>query len=279
MNNRSSRSLVLGGGLLVSCTLWAQEKIPLTDDVSRADLVRFGSGLSGGKRAYPRRFSFPKDVRASSTFGVDVSHYQGNIDWSKFGNQRVGFVYIKASQGEKGYDPMFKRNWNAVPTVPSAKIRRGAYHFLTAVDPANAQAKNYLSTIGTLGADDLAPCVDIEWDLVKDRTGHLIDRWASLSPDMILEKVQTWIKAVEAATGKQPIIYTNAAWWNSRVGKNEGLGNYRLWVADYASKSLGREEPVVPKNFKWYLWQITDSGVIDGSGLKGGVDTSVMRAD
>lgn len=272
---------VLTAGVIFSSgNVLAEDKIALTNDFSRSFLAKYAQSLEGGKRAFPRKFEFPANARPDSTFGIDVSHYQGAIDWSKVSGQSVQFVFIKATQGASGYDPMFKKNWEGVLSVKNVqnKIQRGAYHFLTANNPAVAQARNFLTTVGQLATEDIAPCVDVEWDFSKNSDGQVVDRWAKLKPEEIVSVIKLWINEVEKSTGRRPIIYTNAEWWKSRIGSNHGLDNYKVWIADYTSKSLGRESPVVPPNFNWLMWQITDRGVIKVAGLTNGLDISVIKS-
>jgi lysozyme len=128
--------------------------------------------------------------------------------------------------------------------------------------------------------------VDVEWNFLRrdgkwvlDGNGNKLDQWASLSSAEIVTRLKGWLSQVEAATGKRPIIYTNAIWWNARVGKSTDLDAYKLWIADYTSKSLGRESPIVPGKLSWAFWQLTDKGVVKAAGLTKGLDTTVLRGD
>jgi len=264
----------------------AEDRVVLTNDFSRDELAVYAQSLEGGKRAFPRKFNFPDHVKAGKVFGIDVSHYQGKIDWTKVSGQGVSFAYIKATQGSNSYDDFFERNWVAVGKLPDgvSPLRRGAYHFMTAKDSAGAQAQNYLKAVGKLNPKDLPPCVDIEWDFLRknnkvvlDEHGNKIDQWASLSSSEIVSKVHSWLDEVESKTGKRPIIYTNASWWNTRIGEGSGLEDYKVWIADYSSKSLGRESPVTPKKFTWLFWQMTDRGTIKAADMNKGVDTTVLN--
>jgi lysozyme len=273
---------------LSSPTVLAQQRIELVDDTSRDELALYAQTLGTTKRAFPREFRFPDDVKGGKVFGVDASHYQGDVDWRKVSERSVRFAFVKASEGSQRYDGFFERNWRALGDLvegPSS-MRRGAYHFMTANDSAAAQAKNYLNTVGKFRPEDLPPCVDVEWNFfrrdgqwVLDGNGNKLDQWASLSSAEIVTRLKSWLSEVETATGKRPVIYTNASWWNARVGKSNDLDSYKLWIADYTSKSLGREAPVVPGKLSWAFWQLTDKGVVKGAGLTKGLDTTVLRGD
>jgi len=263
-------------------------KVPLSDEPSRDDLAKYAASLEPPSRAFPYEFRFPDDVRTDKVFGIDVSHYQENIEWEKVAKQGIRFAYIKATQGEEYYDPAFERNWPAAGKIEARdlSLRRGAYHFMTANGDPRLQAQNFLGTIGRLESNDLPPCVDLEWDwLVKDRKyvpdrkGKKIDAWASLSPAEIAERVTTWLRIVEEATGKKPIIYTTSSWWSSRIGPNSSLRGYSFWIADYTSKSLGREDPNVPERLSWSFWQLTDQGLLSHGGIDKRVDTTVFHGN
>jgi lysozyme len=208
------------------------------------------------------------------------------VDWAALARQKILFVYIKATQGSRYFDPTFSTNWNGVaqPQASGNRVRRGAYHFMTASDPPDKQAQNFLSTVGTLGTGDLPPCLDVEWDvrrvdgkLLTDEKGRAIDAWAQLPADEIVARISSWLKSVETATGKKPIIYTNKIWWKQRVGNNTSLASYPLWIADYTSKSLGKEQPSVPGNFSWSFWQLTDKGTLKLGGIEKPVDTTIYN--
>jgi lysozyme len=274
--------------ILLSMSLCAaeDERSPLADDLSRDELAKYAQSLGPHLRALPYEFSFPDDVRKNTAFGIDVSHYQGDIDWNIVARQKIVFVYIKATQGDQYFDPYFSKNWTGAAQTGtfSSKIHRGAYHFMTANDSPEKQAQNFLSTVGLLRGWDLPPCVDVEWDLTRqngsvvlDQKGRPIDAWANFSSDEIVRRISSWLKLVEAATGRRPIIYTNAEWWSERIGRNKSLTNYPLWVADYTSKSLGRESPTVPPEFSWSLWQLTDQGVLRLGGIQKPVDTTIYN--
>lgn len=262
------------------------ERSPLVDDLSRDELAKYAQSLGPPLRALPYEFTFPDDVRTNAAFGIDVSHYQGDIDWNVVARQKIFFVYIKATQGDESFDPYFSKNWAGAAQAgnPGSRLHRGAYHFMTASDSPEKQAQNFLSTVGILGDGDLPPCIDVEWDFVKennkvakDKNGRPIDAWATFSSEEIVRRISSWLVLVKAATGKKPIIYTNAEWWSQRIGNNKSLTAYNLWVADYASKSLGRESPAIPPGFTWSLWQLTDQGVLRLGGVQRPVDTTIYN--
>ena len=275
--------------LIVSTVLFCHQSTfaatALANEPSRDDLAKYAASLIPGNRAYPIRFRFPNDLRPNSVFGIDVSHYQGEVDWTTVAKQGVTFAFVKATQGSDYYDGSFRRNWKSLAELASGrgKIFRGAYHFMTATDDPSRQASNFLQTVGSAGSGDLPACLDVEWDflirdgkIVYDGRGNRIDLWSHLTSDQIVAAIRIWLKAIETASGKRPIIYTNAQWWAERVGSERSLRDYPLWIADYTSKSLGAERPNVPFSFSWWLWQLTDQGSLKLGGVNGLVDTTTF---
>ncbi len=171
--------------------------------------------------------------------GIDVSHYQGDVDWQAVRAAGMEFAFAKATQGTGYVDPRFSRNWQA---MKAAGLRRGAYHFFEAGDDPTAQADHFVATVGTLGPDDLAPVVDVE-------RGGGIPSAAS---------VQAWLDPVEQATGRKPIIYVSPSFANDHLGS--GFGAYPLWVADW-----NVAQPQLPHGWStWTFWQYADKGAVAG---------------
>ena len=176
-------------------------------------------------------FTFPADVPDGAVFGIDVSHYEGNIDWPSVANQKIGFAYVKATQGLQYVDDKFQANWKALGdlatasgSTPKSVLLRGAYHFLSAdIDPG-LQAANFLYHVGPYGVRDsianidLPPCIDVEPDLTT-AGGDTIDRWdgASHTPDDNIFRIKMFADMVELETGVRPVIYTVASWWNEHL--------------------------------------------------------------
>ena len=270
------REPLLVSSLLVAVLLVSSGRAAATFDGA----IQAGNGASipsaeSESTAFQQKFRFPEDAGPTSVFGIDVSHYQGEIDWSQVSDQSVAFVYVKATQGSTHLDRQFTDYWQSLEQ--QGNIFRGAYHFMSAVaDPAE-QAANFLETIGETTSADLPPCLDLEWDYGTNDGGSVVDRWAKLAPDEIVARALVWLKAVEAQTGKRPIIYTNSRWWKARIRDSKELAGYRLWIADYDDESLRSRAPWVPDGFQWVFWQITDRGVLSTGGVRGRVDANYFR--
>ena len=185
-------------------------------------------------------------TQSQSLNGLDVSHYQGSINWSKVDSNDIDFAYLKASEGINYKDPRFTEN---VESLKSVDMPYGAYHFFEPADDALAQAKWFVKTISSANYL-LPPVLDIE--VTKN-----------VAAADIAAGVKIWLDYVEKETGCQPIIYTYADYWDTNLGAN--FSGYSLWLADYA------DQPVTPKTHSsWVFWQFSDKGNVKG--ISGAVD-------
>lgn len=184
--------------------------------------------------------------------GIDVSKWQGAIDWPKVkAGGLVSFAFIKASEGIGGRDPLFVANWSGAKL---AGIPRGAYHFYRfAFDPI-LQANFFCSLLGQ-DVGELPPVLDVEDDVKFVKADSTI---------------KAFCERVFELTGKRCLIYTGAWWWTaSRLGQAQPwVKDYPLWIAAYVPK------PSVPKDWmKWTFWQYANNGRIDG--INGNVDLNL----
>ncbi|HVF58049.1 MAG TPA: glycoside hydrolase family 25 protein [Pyrinomonadaceae bacterium] len=179
--------------------------------------------------------------------GIDVSHYQGSIEWAQVKNAGVGFAFAKATEGAGDVDPLFASHWNLMKEVG---LVRGAYHFFHASQDAVAQANHFTQTV-RLEAGDLPPVIDLE---LNDGVGN----------SQLVAGVRAWLETVEAATNRTPIIYTMSSFWNAHM-TNE-FGGYPLWIAHYNVEP----QPLPSGWTNWTFWQYSQSLAI--SGVHGNVD-------
>jgi lysozyme len=147
--------------------------------------------------------------------GVDVSHYQGSINWAQV--KASGRAFAVASVGDGTYeDPDFAANWSG---MKAAGLIRGAYQFFEPADDPTTQANILIGKVGLLGDGDLPATLDVEV------TG-------GQSAATISARIHTWVNAVKAGTGKTPIIYTGKYFWNGNVGSAD-FSSLPLWIAAY----------------------------------------------
>jgi GH25 family lysozyme M1 (1,4-beta-N-acetylmuramidase) len=186
----------------------------------------------------------------ATTLGIDVSYYQGAINWTAVKNAGVKFAFIRLSDGDVFQDPKFAANWNG---AKQAGIVRGAYQFFRPNQSVTAQADKMIAAIGTYQPGDLPPVIDVE------ATG-------GLGPSAVASRVRTWVDRVKGALGVDPIVYTGKYFWRDQVGGPTSFATNPLWIAQYTSLC-----PDLPAPWqRWTFWQYTDSGSV--SGISGNVD-------
>ena len=179
--------------------------------------------------------------------GIDVSKWQGVVNWKEVQQAGMAFAFARATYGTSEIDSSFTENWQG---MKEAGIVRGAYHFFLAAEDPARQAEFFINTVGSLDPGDLPPVIDVESD-------------SGVSSNLVAD-VQTWLDAVAKGLGRTPIIYTAPAYWN--VNMNSDFGNYPLWVAEY-----GVAEPKAVNGWtSWTLWQYSSTGKV--SGVSGAVD-------
>ncbi len=184
--------------------------------------------------------------------GVDVSHHQGEIDWSRVGAADVHFAFIKATEGGDHLDTRFEENWRE---AGNAGVARGAYHFFTFCTPGDVQAEHYLDVVPP-ALDVLPPAVDVEF------AGNC-KSWASI--DDIRRELGVLLGRLEAACGRSPVLYITSE-SEKRVISGH-FDEYPVWIRSVFFRP-GREPA-------WSFWQYTDEGEVPG--IETPVDLNVYR--
>jgi lysozyme len=187
-----------------------------------------------------------RDARRKAIQGIDVSRWQGEIDWARVKDADTRFAFIKATEGGDHLDPSFRRNW---AEAKKHGIPRGAYHFVWWCRPAKDQVRWFRKHIPR-DADALPPVLDVEW-----QNGSACSR--KVSREDALAKMRTMLAALQAHTGKKPIIYTDI---NFHEDVLEGQFNdYPYWLRSTAAPLAHRYE-----RDKWEFWQFTTTGRVPG---------------
>jgi lysozyme len=198
--------------------------------------------------------------------GIDVSRYQGEIDWDAVARSSVRFCYCKATEGATAIDPTFAGHWAALAATP---LMRGAYHYARPGGGragAEYQAQHFATVVGARGVRDLPPALDLETD-------------GGLAPEAVIDWARVFVSRAEALLERELLIYTGALWRHT-LGDPivPELGTRMLWTARY-----GDTPPVTPKTWaRWDFWQFTDG--VRGEvqmipGVRGPVDCSRFRGD
>ncbi len=189
--------------------------------------------------------------------GIDVSRYQQLIAWEEVQKMsvegiRLGFVFIKATEGISNTDPEFGRNWRRSKTNG---ITRGAYHFFIASKDGRMQAEHFIKKVDLIKGD-LPPVLDVE-------------QLNGVSPAVLRKEAIEWLQIVEQHYGIRPLIYTNVDFYKRNLGKE--FDSYPLWVAHYYEA----REPRI--NRDWVFWQHSDEGRVNG--IRSLVDFNVFVGD
>lgn len=175
--------------------------------------------------------------------GIDVSSWQGEIDFSQVKASGIEVVYIKSSEGFRSVDSYFEQNYT---NAKNAGLKVGFYHYVTArsVEDAVRQANFFVSTISGKSPD----C-----KLAMD-----FESFGSLGREEINQIALTFMQTVKNVSGKDVIIYSDEYNANSTFESN--LATYPLWVAQYEVS-----EPTVREHWSnWAGWQYTDRGEVPG---------------
>lgn len=189
--------------------------------------------------------------------GIDISHYQGKIDWDKLKHNALidgnplHFVFIKATEGSTRVDPNFVENFEQ---AQSHGILRGVYHFWSNKSSARAQAYHFLNKVH-LVEGDLPPVLDIEY-MPQD-----------VSVEDFQTDVLTWLHIVEDKYHVKPIIYTYYKFKESYLNAPV-FDDYPYWIAHYYVDKIEYKG-------SWRFWQHTDTGQLPG--IKGHVDLNVYN--
>jgi lysozyme len=196
--------------------------------------------------------------RTKIVHGIDVSKWQGSIDWSKVAQAGYKFAFIRVSDGLTYIDSYFPQNWAG---AKNNGIIRGAYQFFRPNQDAIQQAQLLLDKMGPLQKGDLPPVIDVE------NTGNL-------SPAEVAAQIGKWINYVESKLGIKPIIYSGYYFWKDNV-KSTAFGDYLLWLPWYHDYQDTAFCPSVPDPWtKWTFWQWTDKGSVPG--ISGNVDLDIF---
>jgi lysozyme len=188
--------------------------------------------------------------------GIDVSVWQGNIDWAKVKGAGIDFAIARISDGLNSPDSKFDQNWSG---MKANGIVRGAYQFFEPGQDPIAQADMVIAKLGVIPAGDLPATLDVEV------TG-------GQSAATIATKIKQWADHVTVGTGKAPMIYTSPGFWNGSVATTQ-FGYLPLWAAHW-----GVSCPNLSSGWSdWKVWQYADNGTVNG--ISGAVDLDEFNGD
>ena len=172
--------------------------------------------------------------------GIDVSHHQGDINWNKVAKEPIGFVYIKATEGETYVDSKFKKN---IVGAKKVGLPVGVYHYFRMTSGAHKQFKKFYNTVKTYEID-LIPMVDVETSDDK-------------STKELQDSLDVFISLVKAKFGVSPMIYGTQRSYNTYCAPK--YNNYHLYIGRY-----GKNEPQIIGKGTYTIWQYTEKAKVNG---------------
>ena len=187
--------------------------------------------------------------------GVDVSHYQGEIEWSVLAAQDIQFAYIKATEGSTHVDECFEGNYRE---ARQTGLKVGVYHFFSFDSSGASQAENFIKTVEAFDGM-LPPVVDVEFYGNKETNPP--------DPKEVCPQLQAYLDAVEKAYDLRPVIYATYESWDLYIDSK--FDDYPVWIRDIWNQPRD--------SIDWTLWQYTNRGRLKGfSGVEPYVDLNVF---
>jgi lysozyme len=188
--------------------------------------------------------------------GIDISHYQGVIDWEQLRNAMINkapvrFVIIKSTEGSTLIDENFKDNFY---NAREYGFIRGAYHFYSTKSEARQQAYHFLRNV-QLEEGDLPPVLDVE---------HVPE---GMQTQEFQKEILTWLHVVEDHYHVKPILYTYYK-FKEKYLSDQRFDSYPYWIAHYYVDKMEYKG-------EWKFWQHTDAGRLPG--IKGYVDFNLYN--
>jgi lysozyme len=238
------------------CAISARTASLGRDAAPTNDAPRLGHHRAGHASA-PAQSGETPDVSRHPVRGVDVSSYDGAIQWTQVRAAGISFAFIKATEGDTFVDRDFAANWKE---AAGAGVLEGAYHFYDFCDAGADQADHFIKTVpATRGA--LPMVIDLEQS----------DDCATMpAKGVFLPNLAAFVAKVEAAYGLEPVLYVNLSIYNAYLSDSPGA--YKLWIADPTHVS-----PAIPAGADWTFWQYSWHGSIPGIGAQ--TDLDVFNGD
>lgn len=174
--------------------------------------------------------------------GVDVSAYQGDIDWDVLSAQGIDFAYIKATEGSSFVDPCFAQNRQRAAETP---LRTGAYHFFSFESSGDMQADNFIAQVSKWEGM-LPPAVDVEF--------YGAFRQAPLPAEQVQAQLDIMLARLEQHYGVRPILYATQSAYARYLADYDG---YDIWIRNvFTRPQMGAR--------RWAFWQYADRARLQG---------------
>ncbi len=197
------------------------------------------------------------NVRRYPVRGIDVSHYQGDIDWQTLAGENISFVFIKATEGSSFVDDRFAYNY---AEAQKTELSVGAYHFFSFDSAGDTQAENFIRTVKP-HEGMLPPVVDFEFYGTKNMNPP--------PKESVTSELDKLLSELETHYGLRPIIYACEDTYELYLAG--GYEDYDIWIRDVITK------PTLSDGRAWTFWQYTNREWLDGySGDEKFIDMNVF---
>ncbi|MBO4326999.1 MAG: glycoside hydrolase family 25 [Clostridia bacterium] len=175
--------------------------------------------------------------------GVDLSSYQGTVDWDTLASQGISFAFIKATEGSKHIDPYFEKNWD---NASKTGLRIGAYHFFSFESSGEKQAELFCGNVKPVDRM-LPPVIDVEfYGSFKSEK--------DIDAAQIKQELRVLVDKLTETYGMKPVIYASKDTYSAIV-KND-FGDCDLWYRSVYS--------AVPDGVDWTFWQYSNRHRLKG---------------
>jgi lysozyme len=201
---------------------------------------------------------FPgKDPGRHPVHGIDVSRYQGDVDWRAAQQSGVSFAFLKATEGGDGFDPSFDANWRG---AAAAGIPRGAFHFFYFCRPASEQARWFIRNVPR-SAGALPPVLDMEWTPFSPT--------CTLRPDAatVRAEAEVFLNLLERHYGLRPLIYSTPEFYATNQ-------MWRIPRAEFWLRSVADHPSNIYPGQPWTFWQYSSTGGV--AGIRGNTDLNAF---
>lgn len=219
-----------------------------------------GAGLCAGLFLYfgVIHINHPK-LQGYTVKGVDVSSYQGDINWQELASQDIDFAYIKATEGSSYVDEHFEENWTE---AADTDLRIGAYHFFSFESSGATQAENFCDAVEAVDGM-LPPVIDVEY---YGAFGSV----DTIDVDSVRAELRDMVDILTEYYGMKPVIYVSSDTYDTIV--KSYFDDCDLWYRSVYSS--------VPSDVDWTFWQYSNRHVLQGyDGEERYIDMDVFAGD
>jgi len=212
-------------------------------------MIAASLGGCGGTLDFDANYPKPDDY---PIHGIDVSKYQGDIDWGAVAGSGVRFAYIKATEGGDHKDEKFDQNWAA---AKAAGIARGAYHFVYWCRPPSEEVGWFEQNV-PVEDGALPPVLDVEATPESRTCKRHLDQESAIADMRVM------LEEMERHYGRRPVIYTSVDFYEA-ILSDGAFSDYPIWV-----RSTKHHPSVRYGARKWHFWQYQSDAYIPGINVK-----------